>query len=147
MYLGVFRDDFYAPINVLPPASYTAITATSGVVAAANLVGASETFLGTSAAATLTTDSATNICAALVALGVPPVNGPLRPGTSWLLNIKNTYSGTLTITGGTGVSFAASGTNTVATGTIRTYIASVVTSTGVPALTLTSVAAGQTVTA
>lgn len=137
-YIGVFRDNFYSPANVLPPGKYSAIaTANSGVIPAVNLVGGVETYLvssGTSTAA-LTTDSAANISAALTALGVPPANGPVYTGTSWLLKIKNTFSGTLTLTGGTGVSFASSGTNTIATSSLRTYIAAV---TGPNLITLTS---------
>jgi hypothetical protein len=124
-YLGVFRDTYYSPANVLPPGAYSAITLTSGVIPAADLVGGVTTYLTTSDAAALTTDTAANICEALTSLGVPPTNGPVYTGTTWLLKIKNLYSGTLTLTAGSGVSFTSSGTNTIATDSVRTYIASV----------------------
>lgn len=145
-YLGVFRDTYYSPANVLPPGAYSAITLTSGVIPAKNMVGGVETYLASSAATALTTDTATNICTALTAKGVPPANGPVYSGTTWLLSIRNTNSGgTLTLTAGTGVSFPNSGLATIPANDTRTYIATVIASSGVPAVTLQDVGANATV--
>jgi hypothetical protein len=127
MYLGVFKDNYYSPENVMPEGSYSSIAGVnSGTLAAKNLVGGVSTYVTVTTAANLTTDTATNILAALTALGVPPTIGP-NPyvGTSWLINVRNqiSSSGTLTLTGGTGVTIT--GTATVAYNYTRTYIATV----------------------
>lgn len=125
--LGVFRDDFYNPIGTLPMMQLKTISQASGVIAAANLAGASECYLVQSGATALTTDSAANIIAALVsaiqtaAAGAFPL--PNIQNITFTLSIWNTNAGTLTLTGGAGVTI--SGTATLATTVERQYMVAV----------------------
>jgi hypothetical protein len=142
--LGVFRDDFYNAISVLPQAQFNATTqATGTVLAASNLAGASDVYLASSGFATamaLTTDSAINIIAAIqiavanaykqglaaFAAGVNPPSGvPNLFNVSWTLTINNfnTVAGIITLTGGAGVTIT--GTNTIAVSSQRVFLVTV----------------------
>ena len=67
--LGVFRDDFYNAIHVLPASQGTAGPTTTGTLLAAAIAGAVENMIsvgnGSSSAQTYTTDTAANIIAQL----------------------------------------------------------------------------------
>jgi hypothetical protein len=139
--LGVFRDDFYNAVSVLPQSQYTATTqATATVLAATALAGAGDCYIVASgqAAVSLTTDSAVNIIAQVqnavataykqglgaFAAGVnPPPGVPNLFNTNWSLSIVNINSATLTLVAGTGVTLA--GTTTVPTTAIRQYLVTV----------------------
>lgn len=137
-HLGVFRDDFYNAISVLPQTQYTATTqATATVLAASALAGAGDCHIvaSTQAGVTLTTDSAINIIAQLqnavataykqglgaFSAGVnPPPGVPNLFNTVWTLTIVNLNTGVLTLAAGAGVTLA--GTTTVpTTGGARVY--------------------------
>lgn len=136
-FLGVFRDDFYNSISVLPQAQYkTTAQATGTVLAAANMSGAGDCYVNFTgqAATAITTDTAVNIIAALqsavaaavVASGAgfaAGVNAPLGVpnlfNVTYTLTIINNNSGILTLTGGTGVT--VTGTNTLAAAVERQY--------------------------
>jgi hypothetical protein len=132
--LGVFRDDFYNAVSVLPHTQYTATAQASGVLAASAISGAGECHVLSSGATALTTDSAINIIANIqiavanaykqglgsFAAGVnPPPGVPNLFNVVYTLVIVNTNAGTLTLTGGTGVTIT--GTATVLAGAEVTY--------------------------
>ncbi len=135
--LGVFRDDYYNAVSVLPQTQYNTITAaTAATIPAASLGGAGDCYLVASgqAGVTYTTDSAINIIAAIqiavataykqglgaFSAGVnPPPGVPNLFNVVWTLTIVNTNSGTLTLAAGTGVTLA--GTTTVLAGAERVY--------------------------
>lgn len=139
--LGVFRDDFYNAISVLPQAQNTATTqATGTVLAATAIAGAGDCFIEASgqAAVSLTTDSAVNIIAQVqnavataykqglgaFAAGVnPPPGVPNLFNVTWTLTIVNLNSATLTLVAGAGVTL--SGTTTVLTGALRQYLVTI----------------------
>lgn len=141
--LGVFRDDFYNAISVLPQAQVVSSTQNGGVIQATALAGASDcyaSFSGQAGAQALTTDSAVNIIAqlqqavatayknALSGFGAgvsPPAGLPNLFNVSYTLTINNfnNTSGAITLTGGTGVTI--SGTNTIAINTQRVFIVTV----------------------
>jgi hypothetical protein len=138
-FLGVFRDDFYNAISVLPQSQYNATTQNGGVLAAAILAGAGDCYVnlsGQAGAQALTTDSAVNIIAAIQAavavaykqgLGAfsagvnPPPGVPNLFNLTWTLTMNNfnSASGAITLTGGTGVTIT--GTNTIAINTTRLF--------------------------
>jgi hypothetical protein len=93
------------------PNQYTAITGTSWT--AADIAGASYVVLATSGATALTTPTAAQIIAAVPGWEI---------GDSYRLRVYNTNGGTLTLTGGTGVTIT--GTATIATAVWREYIVS-----------------------
>jgi hypothetical protein len=135
--LGVFRDDFYNAVSALAQTQYNATTLASGSVLPASLIGgAGDCYINASggAAVAYTTDSAINIIAAIqiavsnaykqglgsFAAGVnPPPGVPNLFNVAWTLTINNQNSGTLTLTGGTGVTI--NGLATIATVTARVY--------------------------
>lgn len=142
--LGVFRDDFYNAISVLPQAQYSASTQGTGTVISATLLGgAGDTyaaFSGQTVAQALTTDTAVNIISQLqnavaaaykanIAASAANVSPP--PGVPNLFNMvytltiinNNTSSGAITLTGGTGVTI--NGTNTIAIATNREFLVTV----------------------
>ncbi len=133
--LGVFRDDFYNAINVLPNAQYTATAQASGVLAASALAGAVENYITSSGATALTTDSAANIVnnlqTALLtkfnlqsgSAGNPPQGVPNLNNITFYVSIRNTNAGTLTLTAGAGVTIT--GTATLATTVERNYLVTV----------------------
>jgi hypothetical protein len=126
--LGVFRDDFYNAIHVLPAvqAAATEITAT-GTIPAVNLAGALEcvTQLG-GTSQTYTTDTAANIIAQLqtavataqkanvggfvASVSAPPLGVPNFFNVSWVVtfNLSNVTTAA-TLAGGSGVTLAAIG--------------------------------------
>jgi hypothetical protein len=135
--LGVFRDDYYNAVSVLPQTQYNATTlATASVLPASLIGGAGDCYINASggAAVTYTTDSAINIIAAVqiavanaykqglgaFAAGVnPPPGVPNLFNVSWTLTINNQNSGLLTLTQGAGVTII--GSATTATVTARVY--------------------------
>ena|ERR1700721_337003 len=144
--LGVFRDDFYNAISVLPQSQFTATTQATGTVLAANaLSGAGDVYLSSSGSATavaFTTDSAINIIAAIqiavanaykqglgaFSAGVnPPPGVPNLFNVAWTLTINNvnTSSGVITLTGGAGVTIAGPGPATIAISSQRLFLVTV----------------------
>jgi hypothetical protein len=140
--LGVFRDDYYNAVSVLPQTQYNATTlATTSVLPASLIGGAGDCYIVASGSATAiayTTDSAINIIAAIqiavanaykqglgaFAAGVnPPPGVPNLFNVSWTLTIdnQNTASGAITLTGGTGVTLLGTNAATIAIGTARVY--------------------------
>jgi hypothetical protein len=138
--LGVFRDDFYNAVSVLAQSQYATITsATTSVIPAASLAGAGDCYLvasGNAGAVAYTTDSAINIIALIqiavanaykqglgnFAAGVnPPPGVPNLFNTVYTLTIVNlnTAAGTITLTGGAGVTIT--GTATVLIGAERVF--------------------------
>lgn len=131
---GVFRDDFYNSVNVLTNSQTTTTAQASGVLSATVLASAVENYITSSGATALTTDSAVNIIAQLqqaVAVaykntiqgfgaGVnPPIGIPNLFNFSFFVQIGNTNAGTLTLTGGAGVTFV--GTATILTASQRGF--------------------------
>lgn len=138
--LGIFRDDFYNAINVLTNAQYNAISIASGTITASIMSGAVENYISQSGATALTTDTAANIIAniqtclskqigtAAAYLSEPP-GVPNLVNLTYYLSIRNTNGGTLTLTGGTGVTIT--GTATLATTVMRTYLVTITSATTV----------------
>jgi hypothetical protein len=127
--IGVFRDDYYNAIHVLPAAQAAAGPTATGVIVASLLAGALECFMtlgGTSQ--TFTTDTAANIIAQLqnavasaakanvggfasILGGTPPVGVPNLFNVSWVVTFSGTGITTgATLAGGTGVTLATIGT-------------------------------------
>jgi len=132
--LGVFRDDYYNAISVLPHTQFSATAQALGVLSATLMGGAGECQINSSGATALTTDSAVNIIAQIqnavataykqglgsFAAGVnPPPGAPNLFNLTWTMQILNTNAGTLTLTAGAGVTLL--GTTTVLTGALRAY--------------------------
>jgi hypothetical protein len=127
--LGVFRDDFYNPVQVLPAAEGVNGPTGTGTLTAAQLTGAEEVVIavgnGAAAAQTYTTDTAVNIIAAIQnavataykanvggfasALGAsPPLGVPNFFNLTWFVTIANQgTTAASTLAGGTGVTIAA----------------------------------------
>jgi hypothetical protein len=127
--LGVFRDDFYSAINVLPESQAVNGPTATATLTAAQLTGAQEIMIavgnGAGAAQTYTTDTAANIIAALQtavataykanvggfasSLGaVPPLGVPNLFNVAWTVSISNQgTTAASTLAGGTGVTIAA----------------------------------------
>lgn len=125
--LGVFRDEFYNAIHILPEAQAISGPVATGVIPATTLAGACEcdTSVG-GTSQTYTTDTAANIIAQLSnavnaaykanvggfasSLGAQPaVSGiPNLFNVSWIVNINTTGVTTgATLAAGTGVTLAA----------------------------------------
>lgn len=137
-HLGAFRDDFYNAISVLPSGQFTSISQASGTVNASVLAGSQEVYVSQSGATALTTDTATNIIAqlqqavaaaykaAITGFGAsvnPPPGIPNLFNVSYFLYVRNTNAGTLTLTGGAGVTIT--GLATIATTVERQYLVTV----------------------
>jgi hypothetical protein len=143
-HLGVFRDDYYNAVSVLPQSQYSATTQlTATVLAASLLAGAGDCYInssGSSTAVAFTTDSAINIIAALQTavataykqgLGAFAAGVNVPPGVPnlfnmvWTLTINNfnTTTGVITLTGGAGVTI--NGVNTIAISSSRIFIVTV----------------------
>lgn len=122
---------FVSTAQQLPVAKYTNVVTGTGTASAGDLSGASNVFADYSgqAAITITTRTAT--------LMFGDIPGAVAGGT-YRLVVTNRNSGTLTLTGGTGVTI--SGTATLATNTTREFV---VTLTSTTAITLQSVAVGS----
>ena len=143
---GVFSDDFYNAINVLPQSQQKSFT-TSQVgttLAASFLAGAGDcyiTYSGQTVAQSQTTDSAVNIIAALqsavatayagglggfAASVNPPPGVPNLFNMTWTLSIvnQNLTAGALTLTAGTGVTLATNGAQSA---TVITFAGAVTT--------------------
>lgn len=161
-HLGVFRDDFYNAISVLPQSQLVVNTqATGTIIAASSMAGAGDCYFsnsGSAGAVALTTDSAINIIAQIqnavataykqglgaFAAGVnPPPGVPNLFNMTWTLTIVNfnNTSGIITLTGGAGVTL--SGTATLAINSERTFLLTITSPT---TITMQSMYAG-TVTA
>ena len=142
--LGVFRDDFYNAVSVLPQSQYNATTQADATVLAASVIGgAADCYVsasGNTSALGWTTDSAIAIIAQIqqavataykaglgaFAAGVNPPNGvPNLFNMSWTLRIANFNSstGVITLTAGTGVTIT--GTATVAVNAERVLVVTV----------------------
>lgn len=128
---GVFRDDFYNAISVLPQSQQVGLTTAQvgTVLAAAAIGGAGDcyvTYSGQAAAQSQTTDSAVNIIAQVqqavatayratinsFGAGVNPPNGvPNLFNLTWTLTLvnQNLTAGALTLTGGAGVTLTTNG--------------------------------------
>lgn len=131
--LGVFRDDVYDLIAVLPGGQYKTSTQNGGTLVATNFVGAQENYFalsGQTTAQALTTDTAANIIAAFIsavqanAANYQTTASQLFPVSFVVTFINNnTSSGAITLSGGTGVTIT--GTNTIAITTSRTFLVTV----------------------
>lgn len=127
--LGVFRDDFYNPIEVLPQAVQSS-SAGNITLSPAQMLGGQLTVLAATTATALTTATAAALYAAAQALLPNPA------GVSYILRISATGAG-MTLTGGAGVTI--SGTATVATNTYRDWLVTLV---GPTSVTLLNIGAG-----
>lgn len=96
-----------------PGTQFTSIASGSGTLSAGNIEGAGFTVLATSGATALTTRTAAQMIA----------QAGLIVGQSYVLRVYNTNAGTLTLTGGTGVTIT--GTATIATAVTRDYAVTV----------------------
>lgn len=145
--LGIFRDDVYNPIGILPGAGYKTTTQNAGTLAATLFTGAQENYVaasGQTTAQAITTDTAANIIASVASALQSKATG-FQPNATNLVNLaflitiinNNTSSGAITLTGGTGVTIT--GTNTIAITVSRTYL---VTITGTNTVTLQNVGSG-----
>jgi hypothetical protein len=141
--LGVFRDDFYNAVSALAQTQYTATAQATGTVLAASAIGgAGDCYIVASgqAGVTFTTDSAINIIAAIqiavanaykqglgsFAAGVnPPPGVPNLFNTAWTLTINNQNTGSITLTGGTGVTLIGANSGTIVTVTSRVYVVTI----------------------
>lgn len=125
--LGVFRDDFYNVSSILPEIQYGTTSQASGTLAASLLAGASENYVSQSGATALTTDTAVNIIAQVVASIQKTANGafpvPSIQGMTFTTYVRNTNAGTLTLTAGTGVTIT--GTATLATTVERQFMVTI----------------------
>lgn len=110
------------PNAVLPPSQFVSISAGNGTLAAGNMEGAAWCNLASSGATAMTTRTAAQILAQIP-------NGQI--GMNYMLAVFNSNAGTLTLTGGTGVTIT--GTATLATNTARLYNVAI---TGAAALTM-----------
>src|ERR1700728_4815433 len=140
--LGVFRDDFYNAISVLPQAQFNATTLATGSVLPASLIGgAGDCYINVSGgvAVTYTTDSAINIIAAIqiavanaykqglgaFAAGVnPPPGVPNLFNVTWTLTISNFGTGLLTLTGANGVTVLGT-TTTITASSQRVFLVTI----------------------
>jgi len=112
----------------LPATQYTSISAGNGTLAAGNMEGAADVTLASSGATAMTTRTAAQIIA-----NIPNA----QTGMSYRLRVYNTNAGTLTLTGGTGVTIT--GTATIATNVWRDYY---VTITGASTITMQNLGSG-----
>ncbi len=115
--------------GALAPHKFTSISAGNGTFSAGDIEGAAFTVLATSGATAMTTRTAAQMLAGIPNAGI---------GSKYVLRVYNTNGGTLTITGGTGVT--VTGTATIATNVWREYL---VTFTSATALTMQNIGAGN----
>lgn len=102
------------PNAVLPVSQFVTISAGNGTLALGNMEGAAYCTLATSGATAMTTRTAAQLIAAIPNAQI---------GESYILRVYNTNGGTLTLTGGTGVTIT--GTATIATAVSRDYNVSI----------------------
>lgn len=145
--LGVFRDDVYNSIAILPGAQYKTTTQNGGTLSASLFVGAQENYVaasGNTGAQAITTDTAANIIAALSSAIQNAATG-FQPNSKNLVNLvfvatiinNNTSLGAITLTGGTGVTIT--GTNTIAITTSRQFL---ITVTGINTVSFQNIGSG-----
>jgi hypothetical protein len=127
---GAF-DDLAIPVTgFLPENQFSTTSQASGAILATALVGACYNILTSSGATALTTPTAAQMYAQLVAdLQVLGFSNPLQNlanalfnengGVTFEIRIQNSNASTLTLTGGTGVTIV--GTATIATASYRDY--------------------------
>lgn len=127
--IGRLIDIGFVPIATLVSTQFNSISAAG--FTAAQMAGAAFVDLQTSGATAVTTPTATQILAALPVVSL---------GLSYILRIYNTNGGTLTLTGGTGVTIT--GTATIATNVWREYLVTV-TGISTPTVTLQNRGAGN----
>lgn len=111
----------------LPGTQFSTISAGNGTLAAGNIEGGAFTTLASSGATAMTTRTAAQMI----------TQAGLSVGQSYMLRIYNTNGGTLTLTGGTGVTIT--GTATIATNITRDYS---VTVTGAATITMQNIGSG-----
>lgn len=117
---------------------YTSIATGNGTLTAAQVAGGQLTHLATSGATALTTPTAALWAAALpFALPLPAANFSF----SYVLRVYNTNGGTLTLTGGTGVTI--NGTATLATNVFRDYLVTVGGTQVAPTVVMQNLGAGN----
>jgi len=116
------------PNTVLPSTQFTSVAAGNGTLAAGNIEGADKVILASSGATAFTTRTAAQMIAQIPNAQV---------GMSYFLRVYNTNAGTLTLTGGVGVTIT--GTATIATAKYRDYS---VTITGAATITLQNLGSG-----
>lgn len=97
----------------LPVAQFVSISAGNGTLAAGNMEGAAFCTLASSGATAMTTRTAAQLIAAIPGWQI---------GDTYMLRVFNSNAGTLTLTGGTGVTIT--GTATIATSITRDYMVS-----------------------
>lgn len=117
-----------AASSPLPVSQFTSISAANGTLALGNMEGAQWVTLATSGATAMTTRTAAQIIA-----NIPN----FQVGNSYILRVYNTNAGTLTLTGGTGVTIT--GTATIATNVYRDYNVSM---TGAATITMQNLGSG-----
>lgn len=160
MDLGVFRDDYYNALAVLPQSQFVAVSGalSATLLPAVDLCGATDCYIvesGQTSAQTATTDTAANIIASLqtaiqtavknASFGyqsvVPAIGIPNLFNAAWTLTInnQNLTAGTLTLTAGTGVTLATAGTTSATVVTFSTTAIYVGQITGPAAVTFTRV--------
>lgn len=113
----------------LPISQFVTISAASGTLAAGNMEGAAWCNLASSGATAMTTRTAAQLIA-----NIPNA----QIGMTYMLMIFNSNGGTLTLTGGTGVTIT--GTATIATNIVRFYNVSI---TGAATVTMQNMGAGN----
>jgi hypothetical protein len=143
---GVFRDDYYNAINVLPQSQYNTNASGASFTAPASVIAGAQSVVlavsGDASAQTLTTDTAVNIIAwlqsavaaaykaALAGFGAgvqPPPGVPNLFNLTYTLIIvnNNTSAGAITVAGPAGGGVTVNGTNTIAITTSRAYQVSI----------------------
>ena len=127
--VGIGLSAYAGGPGALPAHKFTSISAGNGTFSAGDIEGAAFTVLATSGATAMTTRTAAQMLAGISGAGI---------GTKFVLRVYNTNGGTLTITGGTGVTIT--GTATIATNVWREWLA---TFTSATALTLQNIGAGN----
>lgn len=113
----------------LPLSQFTSISSGNGTLGAGAIEGSQFCTLATSGATAQTTRTAAQMIANIPGAQI---------GMTWLIRVYNTNAGTLTLTGGTGVTIT--GTATIATNVWREYQATI---TSLTAVTLQNLGAGN----
>jgi hypothetical protein len=114
--------------------AYQSISSGNGTLTAAQVAGGQTTVLATSGATAQITPTA-----ALWAAALPYVLPPT--GYTYVLRVYNTNGGTLTLTGGTGVTI--NGTATIATNVWREYLVTIGGTVASPTVVMQNLGAGN----